>query len=281
MTSAPSYRELLDRAARQLADSSDSARIDAQVLMQFVLNRSMAWLITHGETLATADNILTFSQLVDQRNKGEPIAYLIGRKEFWSLDLEVNSHVLIPRADTETLVENALQLLSTTQTANILDLGTGSGAVALALAKERPSSAVLAVEKSNNALNIAISNATRNKIENVEFLCGSWYQPVKYHEFDLIVANPPYIAAGDPHLEKGDLRFEPSHALIAPDAGFSDLSHIILGAKGYLSGEGYLIVEHGAQQADQVNELFQQAGFTQIRCHYDINRLARCTSGKK
>ncbi len=279
MVSTSSYRALLDDAALQLSDTSDTPRIDAEVLMQHMLQRPLAWLIAYGGTVATADHIKEYAVLVEARREGKPIAYLTGHKEFWSLDLAVNSAVLVPRADTETLIEHALKLVEHVESPKLLDLGTGSGAIALALAKERPDAEILAVDISPAALEVAMQNADRHALNNVRFKLSQWYQNIGAAHFDMIVANPPYVAAEDPHLDQGDLPFEPDLALIADEAGFADLRHIVKYAPDFLSKNGALVVEHGYEQGQFVAQFFAAAGFEKVCLHYDLNELPRCTSG--
>lgn len=276
---SPTYRTLVDQATTELFNDSDSPRIDAEVLLQHVVQGSMAWLIANGDNFATAEHIRTFSKLVELRQQGQPIAYLVGHKEFWSLQLKVNEHVLVPRADTETLVEQSLNLIANIPSPRILDLGTGSGAIALALAKELPQAKVIAVDASIDALNIAEENAKSNQLNNVQCILSDWFAAVEGDKFDLITANPPYVAADDSHLNKGDLRFEPNVALVAKKDGFADLQTIISNAPLFLQGDAKLIVEHGYQQGPRVKGLFQQAGFAEVKPHYDLNNLPRCTSG--
>lgn len=247
--------------------------------MQHVIGQSMAWLIMHGDSAATAEHSKLFHALLEQRGNGQPIAYLTGHKEFWTLDLKVSPEVLIPRADTETLVQAALDLLQDKIDPELLDLGTGSGAIALSLAKEKPQSSVSAVDASQGALQIAQHNAQINNIGNVRFLQGDWFSGLGDQRFDLIASNPPYVAKGDPHLSQGDLVFEPDMALSSEDNGLADLKQIIQAAPKFLKATGFLIVEHGYQQQEWVKEIFNAAGFVDIRGYKDIQDLPRCTSG--
>ena len=280
-SSAISYRGLLDDATKTLFDGSETPRIDAEILMQHVIDKPLAWLIAHGESIATSDHIRAFYQLINQRHAGQPIAYLIGRKDFWNLSLKVDSNVLIPRPDTETLVEQALERIAKDSASDVLDLGTGSGAIALAIAKDRPKAKVLAVDSQNGALTIARENATINSIGNAQFLHSDWYSNLpKGLSFDLIASNPPYIENGDPHLQQGDLRFEPSSALVAMDNGLADLNLIISKAPCFLKTRGWLLVEHGYNQADEVARLFKSNGFNNVNGYQDINKLPRCTAGR-
>lgn len=277
-----SYKALINNATQQIYNSSDTPRIDAEVLMQHVLGKSTAWLMAYGDTIASAEHSKAFYSLLAGRQKGQPIAYLTGSRDFWSLTLKVDENVLIPRPDTETLVEEALKRLPKNRQLAVLDLGTGSGAIALSIAKERPNAHVIALEYQRAALEIAQQNSKLNDIDNIEFRLSDWYQAITHTEtFDLIASNPPYIEQGNPHLNQGDLRFEPSTALVAQNSGLADLQTIIDTAPKCLNNNGWLIVEHGYNQASEVALLFKSNGFSDIECFKDINDLPRCTQGKK
>lgn len=279
MQTAITYQDLINQATQQLYKSSDSPRIDAEVLIQHVTQQPLAWLIVHGNTNASSPHIKHFYQLLEQREQGEPIAYLTGHKEFWSLDLKVTEAVLIPRPDTETLVEQALERLDLSHANKVLDLGTGSGAIALSIAKECPQSDVLAVDYSQDALDIAKQNARKHDLHNLTFLCSDWFQNIKDTNFDLIASNPPYIEENDPHLQQGGLRYEPQSALVSADLGLSDIRCIITQSPNHLKSGGHLLIEHGYKQADEVRAFFKEAGFTQIQNYRDLNDLPRCTAG--
>ena len=248
--------------------------------MLHVVQKPLAWLITHGDSIALSEHLKLFYSLVTQRQQGQPIAYLVGHKEFWSLSLKVTPDVLIPRPDTETLVEQALTLLDGCEQPDILDLGTGSGAIALALAKEIPSAHVIALDASAAALSVARDNAASCKLNNVQFLQSNWFDQLGSTCFDLIASNPPYIETGDPHLSQGDLRFEPKIALVSEGDGLADLRAITQQAIIYLKPGGHLIVEHGFNQSAQVAQLFGMAGLNNIKQHKDLNDLPRCTAGR-
>ena len=275
-----SYRDLLNDATQTLYEVCETPRIDAEYLMQYALGQSMAWLIAHGDSMATKDHTTDFISLINQRAKGIPVAYLMGYRDFWTLKLRVNEHVLIPRGDTEILVEQALARLEPVVTPKVLDLGTGSGAIALSLAKERSDCHVIAVDKQHEALTVAKDNARTNNLSNVEFLRSDWFDELSGQTFDLIASNPPYVEADDPHLAQGDLRFEPNTALIADEAGLGDLKKIIQSACTHLSTDGWLLLEHGHQQANRVESLLSEAGFSNIRLYADLNHLPRCTAAQ-
>ena len=279
--SPQSYRELLEDATQTLYADSPTPRIDSEILLQEVIDQPLSWIFAYGDTIATPDHVKRFFELIARRHQGQPIAYLLGYKDFWTLRLKVDPNVLIPRSDTETLVEHALEKYVELEQGQILDLGTGSGAIALALAKERPRTQVTATDYSAAALKIAKDNAMQNGISNVRFLQSDWFSGISDDEkFDLIVSNPPYVESGDPHLLQGDLRFEPDSALIAEGDGLSDLGKIIHCATSYLLPEGWLMVEHGYKQANEVEKLFADSGFSNIELYEDINNLPRCTAGQ-
>ncbi len=275
-----SYRGLIDEASNVLYNVCDTPRIDAEYLMQHVINQSMAWLISHGDGAASAEHTHQFNQLIEQRSKGVPVAYLIGHRDFWTLRLKVNDHVLIPRGDTEILVEQALARLDATVSHKVLDLGTGSGAIALSIANERPNSYVTGIDQQQGAIDVAKANATDNRISNVDFIRSNWYAEVANQQFDLIASNPPYIEPGDPHLEQGDLRYEPTSALVAAEHGFEDLRAIIEGAPVRLVSGGWLLLEHGCQQAEEVASMLEGKGFNNISLYADLNHLPRCTAAQ-
>jgi release factor glutamine methyltransferase len=277
-----SYTALINDATKQLYDTTETPRIDSEVLMQHVLQKDIAWLIGYGDTVAPPDHIKAFYDLVAKRHSGQPIAYLIGRRDFWSLTLTVNENVLIPRPDTETLVEEALERLATDRPVDVLELGTGSGAIALSIAKERPLAKVIAIEYQSKALEVAKQNSDANNITNVEFRLSDWFAAIDQSEqFDLIASNPPYVEPNDPHLQQGDLRFEPITALAAAENGLADIRKIIESAPSHLKDNGWIIIEHGYNQSEEVAELLRENDFSQITLHKDINQLPRCTCAKK
>jgi release factor glutamine methyltransferase len=269
---------------RDALATSGLAAIDAQALLAHVLGRDRAWLAAHADEGLAAEMTQTFLTLAARRRAGEPVAYLTGTREFWGLPLAVSPAVLIPRPETETLVELALAWLPAETAAHVLELGTGCGAIALALAHERPRCRVLATDVSTSVLAIARENAERLGLGNVEFARSDWYDAVSVAwpgaRFDLIVSNPPYVAAGDPHLAEGDLRFEPAVALSPGGDGLAAIRQIIAGAPEWLAPGGRVAVEHGYDQAEAVRALLIDAGWTNIESTRDLAGIERVTSGR-
>ncbi|MGQ8774499.1 peptide chain release factor N(5)-glutamine methyltransferase [Serratia sp. NA_112.1] len=272
------YQSWLKAAVARLTQS-DSARRDAEILLGFVTGRARTFLMAFGETLLTQQQQEQLERLLVRRERGEPVAYLIGEREFWSLPLSVSPATLIPRPDTECLVELALESLPSSA-CNILDLGTGTGAIALALASERPDCMVTGVDLQPEAVALAQHNAQKLAIGNAQFLQGSWFAPLGSQTFALIASNPPYIDATDPHLAQGDVRFEPSSALVAQQHGLADLSAIVQQAPKYLLPQGWLLLEHGWQQGESVRALLQAAGFISIATRRDYGDNDRVTFGQ-
>lgn len=256
-------------------------RAEAEILLAHALGRSRTWLFTHAEDPIDTDAAAAFEALVARRQAGEPVAYLTGARGFWRFDLEVTPQTLIPRADTERLVELALERLPSDQRLRLLDLGTGTGAIALALASERPMASVIAVELSPGAASVARRNAARlGFAARVEVREGAWFAPVAGELFDLIASNPPYIEADDPHLAAGDLRFEPPGALASGADGLRDLRIIVRDAPTHLRPGGWLLVEHGWQQGEAVRALFHAAGFVEVATERDLEDRDRVTLGR-
>lgn len=282
MTTEPSPRTVsavLARAATRLRPL-DSALLDAQVLLGHVLSRSRSELMVHDEEAVPAEKLSEFELAVERRARGEPLAYIIGRREFWSLDLQVSAAVLVPRPETELVVERCLALRSG-QSGAVADLGTGSGAIALALAWERRGWKITATDRSAAALAIARANAQALAIGNVRFVIGDWYRALGGERFDLIASNPPYVAAADRALRDPALRHEPLEALASGATGLEDLASLIAGAAGHLHSEGWLVLEHAPGQAADLAELLVAQGFRHVRCHADLAGLARVTEAQR
>lgn len=268
-------RELLRRTDRLPGDSP--AR-DLEILLGHCLGKSRTWLYTWPDSEVECAHLSRFETLLERRRSGEPVAYITGERDFWSLRLAVNESTLIPRPETESLVEWALELPLPSD-ARVLDLGTGSGAIALALASERPGWQVLGVDASDAAVAVARVNARDNGLDRVDFCVSDWFSAVAGSAFDLLVSNPPYIEPGDPHLGQGDLRFEPAAALVAGDGGLADLRAIIAGAAAHLRRSGWLLLEHGHDQGQAVRDLLAAAGFTGIATRRDLAGHERVSGG--
>lgn len=276
-----SLRQVVAEASARLGGVE--ARHEAELLLLHVLDRPRSWLFAHAtDPLAAADQA-AFEALLARRVAGEPVAYLTGRRGFWTLDLEVDPATLIPRPETELLVELALERLPPDQALQLADLGTGSGAIALALASERPRARVLATDASPDALAVAARNAARHELHNVRFAEGGhdWYAPLQGLRFDLIASNPPYIASDDPHLEQGDLRFEPATALASGVDGLDDIRRIVDGGEAHLLPGGWLLIEHGWDQGAAIRALFEVAGFAEVQTVQDLEQRDRITVGRR
>lgn len=271
-----SIQSLLDSAT--LPDSP-TARLDAELLLSAALDKPRSYLRTWPEHEPGAEQLSAFATMLERRRVGEPVAYILGHQGFWSLDLEVAPHTLIPRPDTELLVETALQLAPATPQ-RVLDLGTGTGAIALALASERGGWKVTGVDRIAEAVELAERNRQRLKLSNAEFRQSSWFDALAGERFDLIVSNPPYIATADRHLDEGDVRFEPMSALVAGADGLDDIRQIIDQAPGHLEAGGWLLLEHGYDQAEAVRGLLSAAGFAAVVSRRDLGGHERISLGQ-
>lgn len=270
---------LLNRATNALSGVSDSAALDAEVLLCHCLNKNRSFLRAWPEHQPSSAQISDFHALIAQRQQGIPVAYLTGIREFWSRDFSVCSDVLIPRPDTELLIELSLDLLPADKPRKIIDLGTGSGILAITLAAERPLAEVIATDISPAALKVAEDNAAQLKVDNVRFMLSHWFDAVPALDFDLVVSNPPYIADDDPHLQQGDLRFEPQSALVSDEKGLKDIRLIAEQTRRHLKNGGRLLLEHGYNQQAEVQAILNQLNFRQVATHTDLSGNPRVTSG--
>ncbi|MDC9729581.1 MAG: peptide chain release factor N(5)-glutamine methyltransferase [Methyloprofundus sp.] len=271
----PDIQSLLAESSRQLQASSDSAQLDVEILLCHTLNKDRSHLRAWPEKKLTDEQLKQFKQLFDQRLQGLPIAYLTGKREFWSRDFITTPAVLIPRPETETLIELCFDLIPKTPNMSLLDLGTGSGIIAITLAAEFKSAQVIAVDKSSEALAVAQQNATLNNTKNIEFIQSDWFAQVPQQQFNFILSNPPYINPADPHLQQGDVRFEPSTALVAENHGLQDIMSIAKQSKDFLKPNGYLILEHGYDQQQPVHEILTAQHYSNIHCLPDLAGQAR------
>ena len=274
---ASTVREVLTRGVRELIARSDSPELDAELLLSSALGVGRSALIVRGDEPVADTALSAYRQLIEQRKGGMPVAYLTGQREFWSLPLKVTPAVLVPRHETEILVETALGHLPKDEERTVLDLGTGSGAVALAIACERPRVHVIAVDISPGALGVARDNARALALANVTFRLGSWFDATPGQRFDMIVANPPYVAEGDAALSS--LCAEPRLALLAGPRGLDALETIVARAPSHLNAGGWLMLEHGSSQHREVAHLLEQRGFSDVECHHDYSGLPRVTRG--
>jgi release factor glutamine methyltransferase len=275
----PPIRALLEQARRELGTTS--ARLDAEILLAACLDKPRSYLHTWPERGINQYELECFRQLIRRRTRGEPVAHLTGEREFWSLPLAVTPDTLVPRPETETLVELALDKLPPDTTLRVADLGTGSGAIALAVAAERPRCEVIATDISEPALSVARHNAERLGLDNIRFITGNWCEPLPAGRFDAILSNPPYVAERDPHLDAGDVRFEPRKALAAGPEGMDALRRIAHCANGHLRRCGWLIVEHGYDQGEKVMQLLLAEGYRDVSTHNDSAGLSRVTLGRR
>ena len=262
-----------------LQDSDSS--LEAQLLLAHTLQRDRSWLYAWPEYELRAEQEQAYFEMLNRRARGVPVAYITGEREFWSLPFKMTADTLIPRPETELIVSSVLQLAAKNQAVSLLDLGTGCGAIAISLASERPSWAITATDGSSKALAVAETNADRLGTSNIRFIHGNWFGPLQSdNKFHIIVSNPPYVAENDPHLQRGDLRHEPPGALSSGPDGLNDLRQIIAGAPQWLHSAGWLLVEHGMDQAAAVRKLFQDAGFCEVNSSNDLEHRERMTMGR-
>jgi release factor glutamine methyltransferase len=279
---ATEIRALLDEGAAKLARACDEPRREAEVLLGAALGRSRAWLLANpDEVILDCEATDRYEALLTRRSYGEPVAYLLGEKEFWSLPLRVGPGVLVPRPETELVVERALAHLPADRDLDVLDLASGSGAIALAIANERPRCRVVATDVAPAAVEVTRENALRLGVgDRVAVLQGKWFEPIAGRRFELIASNPPYIAADDARVEPGVRRHEPADALFSGPTGLEALQVIAAGAPGHLRPGGWLVVEHGDTQGAAVRALLAAAEFEDVRTFRDLSGLERCTEGR-
>jgi len=267
----------------ELQTLSDSPRLDLELILCHLLQKNRTWLFTWSDKILSAAELEQFQQLFARRKAGEPIAHILGQREFWSLPFKVNNSTLIPRPDTELIIEIVVELFAqddAVQPRNCLDLGTGTGAIALAIASEKKHWQILAVDFSADAVALAQENRAHLGFDYVHIQQSDWFAQIPAQQFDVIVSNPPYIDPQDPHLEQGDVRFEPRSALIAGNNGMADIEHIIAQAPRYLTAGGYLLLEHGYDQGEAVRALLNAQHFTQVHSRRDYGGNERITLGQ-
>ena len=277
---ALTIEQIIRQSSQLLAPVSESAKLDVELLLAKAIGKDRTYLFTWSDKLVSSEDKSIFEVMFYRRIKGEPIAYILGQQEFWDLTLNTAQHTLIPRADTETLIEWGLELSEILpEHAKVIDLGTGTGAIALALAKENPSWQVQAVDLIPQAVELAKQNAEINNLNRVKIYQSSWFDQVD-GEFDLIVSNPPYIDPDDEHLSQGDVRFEPKSALVADNNGLADLELIADQARQYLVNGGWLLMEHGYDQREQLQAILTQLGYQQVTTRIDLGGNPRITGGQ-
>lgn len=272
-------KQALYQGKTTLKDVSQTGNLDSEILLCEVLNVNKAYLYAYSEQNLNIEQSNKYFELINLREQGIPIAYIIGYKEFWSLRFQVSDKTLIPRADTELLVEKTLEKLKNINNPKILELGTGSGAIAIAIAIMRPDAQITACDICEDALAIALNNAKLLAINNIKFILSDWFANIITDGFDGIISNPPYIASNDPHLSQGDVKFEPSKALIAGDDGLESLKYIITHGKKFLKNDGFIIVEHGYNQRVEVNKLLKLNNYHNIICWQDLSGNDRVSCG--
>lgn len=279
-TSTHVIQTSLEGAITQLRLTSGSPRLDAELILAHVLSVQRSYLLAYNDRVLSSEEQHRFQNLIMRRSNGEPIAYLIGKREFWSLPLTVTPATLIPRPETELLVELCLQENPQQEGINVCDLGTGSGAIALALAHERPHWYMLATDVSQEALSVAQHNAQLLGISNIVFAQSSWFNNLPQQKFQIVISNPPYVAANDPHLQSNGLPFEPRLALVSPGDSLAALREIAIHARSWLAHSGKIYLEHGYDQQPRLIELLTKLGYAEVKGHRDLNSVPRAVSAK-
>ena len=278
-TTTLTIADALRKARRQLDNVSETSQLDAEILLSHALECDRSYLRTWPERPLSPEQQTQFQELIERRHTGEPIAYIIGERDFWDMTLHVSTHTLIPRPETETLVEQALDRIPPDAHWQIADLGTGSGAIALAIARERPHCQLVATDISAAALDIARKNAARNEVRNIRFVEGAWLAPLAGELFNMIVSNPPYVHPDDPHLQQGDLRFEPLSALHSAPDGLTDIRIICDTARQHLHPGGWLLLEHGFDQGPATRACLAELGYQQVHTIEDLAHHPRVSLG--
>lgn len=276
----PTIASCLQQAKKQLA-ACPTASLDAELLLLAVLKQTRAYLYTYPDKLLSAEDYEHFQSFIVRRQSGEPVAYILGHKDFWDLSLKVTPDVLIPRPETELLVELSLNLLDQDKPAKLLDLGTGSGAIACSLAHTCSKWQVTATDISAKALAVAQENVTAYQLNNVTCVLSDWFENIQAQSFDVILSNPPYIEEGDPELCTESMQYEPHSALFSPQQGLADLERIMQHAVAYLAPDGWLLLEHGFQQGNDVRTLFETHGYVNVTTHQDLAQRDRVSIGQK
>ena len=274
-------QQALQYAVQNISNTSSSAHLDAQILLSHILNCNSAHLIAWPEKELNLQQLKSFQKLIKQRQQGSPVAHLTGNREFWSLNFKVNNSTLIPRPETETLIEFILEKFGEKKTLTLLDMGTGTGAIAITLANEQPDWIITATDISAAAIALAKENSTMLNTESIALLQSDWFTNIPQQTFDIIVSNPPYISTDDPHLTKGDVRFEPESALTSGKTGMDDIEYLCSQAKNYLAKDGWLIIEHGYNQKTAAAECFTRNNYKNISQQNDLAGHCRMTAGNK
>jgi release factor glutamine methyltransferase len=271
--------EILAWSRQQFPLTADWER-EIRILLGSTLGKDSAALLAHGEHVVSDKQLKDFEEKLEQRRRGIPIAYLTGTREFWSLPIAVNNQVLIPRHETELLVERLLELVGKVRSPSILELGTGSGAVAIALGSELRNARITATDKFDSSLTVALQNLDASGLKNIEIIKSDWFDSLDGEQFDFICSNPPYISADDEHLQQGDVRFEPRHALVAADCGYESIRTIVTNAENFLSPGGMIVLEHGFEQGETVRQMLLKSGYGSVKTYQDLVGNDRVSEGK-